>query len=80
MRSAKLRALAGAGLALIAACAPATTPSPTAEPTPAAEPTTAAFVEDLAVEGDRTLHIVCAGPADTGRPTVVFENGSRPDT
>ena len=72
MRSAKLRAVAGAGLALIAACAPAATPSPTAEPTPAA------FVADLAVEGERTLHIVCVGPADTGRPTVVFENGSGP--
>ena len=69
MRSARLRAVAGAGLALCAACAPAVTPSPTAEPTPAA------FVADLAVDGDRTLHIVCAGPADTGRPTVVFENG-----
>ena len=36
------------------------------------------MVADLAVEGERTLHIVCDGPADTGRPTVVFENGSGP--
>jgi pimeloyl-ACP methyl ester carboxylesterase len=73
MRGAKHLVLAGAGLALIAACTPAaTTPSPTAEPA------AAAFVADLAVEGERTLHIVCVGPADTGRPTVVFENGGGP--
>ena len=76
MRSARLRAVAGAGFALIAACAPAATPSPS--PSPTAEPTPAALVADLAVEGERTLHIVCDGPADTGRPTVVFENGSGP--
>ena len=40
--------------------------------------TLAPYVADIAVEGDRTLHIVCSGPADTGRPTVVFENGSGP--
>jgi pimeloyl-ACP methyl ester carboxylesterase len=72
MRRAKLLAVAGAGLALIAACAPLATPSPTAEPTPAA------FVADIAVEGERTLHIVCSGPTDAGRPTVVFENGGGP--
>jgi pimeloyl-ACP methyl ester carboxylesterase len=39
------------------------------------EPTPAPYVADIAVDGDRTLHIVCSGPADSGRPTVVFENG-----
>ena len=77
MRSARLRAVAGAGFALIAACAPAATPSPS--PSPTAEPTPAAFVADLAVDGERTLHIVCDGPVDMGRPTVVFENGSGPN-
>jgi pimeloyl-ACP methyl ester carboxylesterase len=57
---------------VLVACGGKATPSPTAEPTPAA------FVADLAVEGERTLHIVCVGPADTGRPTVVFENGGGP--
>lgn len=39
------------------------------------EPTPAPYVADLAVDGDRALHIVCSGPTDSGRPTVVFENG-----
>jgi pimeloyl-ACP methyl ester carboxylesterase len=38
-------------------------------------PTPAPYVADLAVDGDRALHIVCSGPTDSGRPTVVFENG-----
>ncbi len=72
MRIATLPAVASAGLVLVAACAPAAGPSSTVEPTPAA------FVGDLAVEGGRTLHIVCEGTTDAGRPTVVFENGSGP--
>jgi len=64
--------LALAFAVLLLACAPPATPTPTAEPSPAA------FVADIAVERERTLHIVCSGPADTGRPTVVFENGSGP--
>jgi pimeloyl-ACP methyl ester carboxylesterase len=39
------------------------------------EPTPAPYVADIAVDGDRTLHIVCSGPTDSRRPTVVFENG-----
>jgi pimeloyl-ACP methyl ester carboxylesterase len=39
------------------------------------EPTPAPSVADIAVDGDRTLHIVCSRPADPGGPTVVFENG-----
>jgi pimeloyl-ACP methyl ester carboxylesterase len=57
---------------LFMACAPAATPSPTAEPT------AAVFEGDIAVDGERTLHIVCAGSSDPGRPTVVFENGRGP--
>ena len=54
---------------LLVACGGAASPSATLEPTPAP------YVADIAVEGDRTLHIVCSGPTDSGRPTVVFENG-----
>ena len=32
------------------------------------------FVADIDV-GGRTMHIVCLGPIDTGRPTVIFEAG-----
>ena len=46
-------------------------------PAPAPSATTAADVTDIDV-GGRTLHIVCTGPTDTGRPTIVFENGSGP--
>ncbi len=54
---------------VLTACVGAVSPSPTLEPTPAP------YVADIAVDGDRTLHIVCSGPTDSGRPTVVFENG-----
>jgi pimeloyl-ACP methyl ester carboxylesterase len=57
---------------VLAACGG--TPSPSATP----EPTVGPSVADIAVEGDRTLHIVCVGSSDAGRPTVVFENGAGP--
>jgi pimeloyl-ACP methyl ester carboxylesterase len=57
-------ALAGCSAGLAASSAPTVAPSPTAE----------AYVADIDV-GGRTLHIVCVGPTDTGRPTVIFENG-----
>ena len=67
------RRLAGPGLALIlAACSGTAAPSAAPEETPAATP--APFVGDLDV-GGRTLHIVCVGPEDSGRPTIVFEHG-----
>jgi pimeloyl-ACP methyl ester carboxylesterase len=56
-------------VAILAACGgPA---SPTVGPTPA--PTSLAA--DVAIGSGRTLHVVCVGPADSDRPTVVFENG-----
>lgn len=56
--------------ALLAACgAVGTTPTPSTTPGP--------YVADVDV-GGRTLHIVCSGPTSSGRPTVVFENGSGP--
>ena len=30
---------------------------------------------DVAIDGGRTLHLVCTGPASSTRPTVVFEEG-----
>lgn len=54
---------AGAGLPSASPVAPSAT---------AAADTT--LVADLDV-GGRTMHIVCLGPTDTGRPTVIFENG-----
>ena len=63
-----LRGLASA--ALLAACGSVgTTPTPSTTPGP--------YVADVDV-GGRTLHIVCSGPTSSGRPTVVFENGSGP--
>src|SRR4051812_11677676 len=85
MGSAKPLAVAGAALALLTACTSAASQpstvqqSPIALRSPSAEPTPAAFIADLAVDGARTLHIMCVGPAGTGRPTVVFENGAGPD-
>ena len=76
-------AMAGAATLLVAACsgAPAGAPSAasTAAPIVTAAPvaTSAAnadFVRDVEVDG-RKLHVVCVGPIDTGRPTVLFEAG-----
>ena len=39
--------------------------------------TAAPYIADLDI-GGRRLHIVCSGPTSSGRPTVVFENGSGP--
>jgi len=57
-----------------AACSGAVAQStPTPAPSPA--PTPAALVADVDVGGGRTLHIVCVGPTDTGRPTAILEHG-----
>ena len=49
--------------------------APVADPTAESEPSTdSTLVADVDV-GGRTIHLVCLGPTDTGRPTVVFENG-----
>lgn len=63
-------------LMTLAACsgAPATTSGPTASPSAVPSPTPAALVADVDV-GGRTLRMVCLGPENTGRPTVVFEHG-----
>lgn len=78
-------ALAPAAIAaLLAACGSASTPTTSTGPTeglvatPAPVATTAAvshdFVRDVEVDG-RKLHVLCVGPVDSGRPTLVFESG-----
>jgi pimeloyl-ACP methyl ester carboxylesterase len=68
-----------AGCAGTASVPPTTTPPSTLPaPTTIASPTTAAIVGDVDVGGGRTLHVVCDGPPDAGRPTIVFENGAGP--
>ncbi len=72
--------LAGAAV-VAAACGPAG-PAPSPTPAPAATPapiaTAAAvshdIVKDVVVDG-RKFHVVCVGPVDTGRPTVLLEAG-----
>jgi pimeloyl-ACP methyl ester carboxylesterase len=65
--------------AIAAACgpAPAATPPPTPVATAAAataKPATNDIVKDVEVDG-RKLHVVCVGPIDSGRPTVLLEAG-----
>lgn len=74
-RSSLLTFAAAAVLAAIpVACSGTAAVAPTAAPATAA-PTPAALVADIDVGGGRTLHIVCVGPTDTGRPTVILEHG-----
>lgn len=54
---------------ILVACGATTSSVPVASPTPPA------LIVDIDVGGGRTLQLVCVGPADTGRPTVVFESG-----
>lgn len=75
------RGAIAATAALIAGCgagAPAATPSPaaivTAAPVATAAVASQDFVKDVDVDG-RTMHVLCVGPLDTGRPTVIFESG-----
>jgi pimeloyl-ACP methyl ester carboxylesterase len=60
--------------AIAVACSGTAAIAPTAAPATAA-PTPAALVADVDVGGGRTLHIVCIGPTDTGRPTTILEHG-----
>jgi pimeloyl-ACP methyl ester carboxylesterase len=68
---------------LLAACgagagAPAPSPTPAAVATPATPATTAPvshdLVTDVEIDGGK-LHVICVGPVDSGRPTVLFEAG-----
>jgi pimeloyl-ACP methyl ester carboxylesterase len=66
--------------ALIAACGTSAPPASPSNPpaTQAAVATEAPvnhdFVKDVDVAGMK-MHVVCVGPIDTGRPTVIFEAG-----
>jgi pimeloyl-ACP methyl ester carboxylesterase len=63
-----------AALAFVSvACSGTAALAPSVAPT--AAPTPAALVADVDVGGGRTLHIVCVGPTDTGRPTAILEHG-----
>ena len=62
---------------LAGACAggsPAPASAPAAAPSPTASAEARDWVRDIDV-GGRTMSIACVGPTDTGRPTVIFENG-----
>jgi pimeloyl-ACP methyl ester carboxylesterase len=79
MRTSTKLSLLPAGL-LVAACgagAPTALPSAAAT-TQAAVATTAPvshdFIKDVDVAGQK-IHVVCVGPIDSGRPTVIFESG-----
>lgn len=77
MRSIITRTLGTLAIAsLVTACSAGTAAVPSAavatmSPSPTLDTT---LVADLDV-GGRTMHIVCIGPTDTGRPTVIFEHG-----
>ncbi|MEO7663888.1 MAG: alpha/beta hydrolase [Candidatus Limnocylindrales bacterium] len=61
-------------IATLAGCGGAAS-SPPPVLTPSATATEATLVADIDVGGGRTLHLVCVGPTDSGRPTVIFEAG-----
>lgn len=72
VRSAALVGAMASVLACGAASGGATgSPIAVAAPSPSADDT---FAADLVVAG-RLMHLVCLGPTDTGRPTVIFEAG-----
>ena len=74
MRAGILGRLATAGVLLALAACSGTPGAPSATSEPALSPTSDTYVADIDV-GGRTLHIVCVGPVETGRPTVIFEAG-----
>jgi pimeloyl-ACP methyl ester carboxylesterase len=74
MRTSIKRLVGSALVALtVGACSAGATEPTGPSPTPSA-PVAEALVADVDI-GGRTLHLVCVGPTDTGRPTVIFENG-----
>lgn len=57
---------------------PASAPVATAAPSAvaaAASPASADLLKDVALADGRTMHLLCVGPVDTGKPTVIFESG-----
>jgi pimeloyl-ACP methyl ester carboxylesterase len=83
IRSAGITGLIGL-LAACSAASPAVSTAPssstsaataTIAPSPSVADTTSQdMLADLDI-GGRTMHILCVGPTDTGRPTVIFESG-----
>jgi pimeloyl-ACP methyl ester carboxylesterase len=75
MRRITLTTAASVAVAITLAGCGAATSAPAGSPVPSATASAdTTLVADLDV-GGRTMHIVCVGPTDTGRPTIIFENG-----
>ena len=75
MRRITLTTVASVAIAITLAGCGAATSAPAGSPVPSATASAdTTLVADLDV-GGRTMHIVCVGPTDTGRPTIIFENG-----
>jgi pimeloyl-ACP methyl ester carboxylesterase len=81
MRPAPTRAILTVPLALVLVGCGATSggsTAPSIQPAsqaPAAAAPANDLLADLDIGGGRTMHILCVGPTDTGKPTVVFESG-----
>ena len=78
MRPSTKLSLLPAGL-LLAACGTGTPGGPPSaaaptQPAVATAPASHDFVKEVEVAG-QNMHVVCVGPIDTGRPTVIFESG-----
>ena len=88
MRPTPIRAILAVPLALaLVGCGASTGGSTTAPVAPASPAASAVastsgntspsqdLLADLDIGGGRTMHILCVGPVDTGKPTVIFESG-----
>ncbi|CAN5477797.1 alpha/beta hydrolase [soil metagenome] len=78
MRTNPILLIVAATIAVTTAACAATTGGASTAPVISAAPSTSpdtSFVADVDIDGGRTLHVVCLGPIDTGRPTVIFEAG-----
>lgn len=88
MRPTPIRAILAVPLALALVGCGANTGGSTTVPVAPASPAASAvastsgntspsqdLLADLDIGGGRTMHILCVGPVDTGKPTVIFESG-----
>ncbi len=77
--------VSAACLAIVAGCAGTATSGSSARPgqdaATSVSPVVAAstanhdLLADLDIGGGRTMHLLCVGPIDSGKPTVIFESG-----
>ena len=78
MRTRSWRLVGAIVVASVAGACASGAPTASNGPSAAAGPSVSAEARDRVHDvdiGGRTLSIACAGPTDTGRPTVVFESG-----